>query len=343
MSADGQMAAVVVNYNYADFVGDAIDSVLAQHEAFSEVVVVDDGSTDGSVELIRRFGPGVRLVTKHNGGQLSACLAGYRATTAPYVYFLDADDTVSPDMTRVVRNHLATGPAKVQFPLRAVDAAGQPTGSVFPTVPTGYDAAQMRDDNATQGFYTCSPTSGNVYSRTFIDGLHVELLDPRETSDGPLALAAPHRGEVVALNTPLANYRIHGRNQSQWFAPTPALLQWEIDRFHRRWEQTCAALEWSEPPHGTDEPGFVRERRLMLAALKHRPWVGAEAIAYVRALLRSHLPRPQRAVLTLWAVSMLVPSGVLRARLVTSRRSPAARPEVVRRAVRLIRHATVRA
>lgn len=344
MSAGGPgIAGIIVNYNYADYVGDAIESLLAQQEACTEIVVVDDGSTDASVDVIRQYEPAVRLVEKENGGQLSACLAGYRATTAPYVYFLDADDIAAPEMTKTVRVHLRGAPTKVQFPLRAVDAHGRHTGSVFPTVPSDYDAGQMRNDNETQGFYTCPPTSGNVYSRAFIDGLNLDALDPRETSDGPLALAAPHRGGIVALNTPLAHYRVHGRNQSQWFEPTPPLLQWEVDRFARRWAQTSAALGWSEPPHIADEPGFVLERRLMIAALTRRGWLASQVSAYVRTLWYSHLPRPQRVALTLWAAGLLVPSARIRARLVGSRRSPAARPAVVRRAVRLVRYATARA
>ena len=341
--ADTDVAAVVVNYNYARFVGQAIESVLHQDVPFAEVVVVDDGSTDDSVRVIRTYQPRVRVVSKPNGGQLSACLAGLLATTSPYVYFLDADDIADAGLVRVAAPYLSGDPAKVQFPLTAVDADGEPTGSVFPTVPAGYDAAQMREDNCTLGFYMCPPTSGNIYSRAALQLLTLAPLDHRDFIDGPVTLALPYMGEIVALNTPLARYRIHGGNHSQWYEPTPELLQREVDWFVQRWRQTCAALGWQAPPFGDETPAYVRERMLMLAALDGRAEVADEARGFVRRVAPANIPAAQRLLLMLWATALVVPLPGLRRRLVAARRSPAARPAALRRVVQLVRYITARA
>jgi glycosyltransferase involved in cell wall biosynthesis len=75
------ISVIVSSYNYERYLAEALDSVLAQTLAPLEVIVVDDGSTDGSVELLRsRYGnePRVRVFQQANGGQLSveAALSG---------------------------------------------------------------------------------------------------------------------------------------------------------------------------------------------------------------------------------------------------------------------------
>lgn len=93
-------ACVISNYNYARFVGDAVDSALAQTVPFDEIIVVDDGSTDGSVELLaNKYAQrqAIQIVCKDNAGQLSCFNEGFARTTADIVFFLDADDMYEPD------------------------------------------------------------------------------------------------------------------------------------------------------------------------------------------------------------------------------------------------------
>jgi glycosyltransferase involved in cell wall biosynthesis len=93
-------ACLINNYNYADFVPEAVDSALRQSVAFDEIVVVDDGSTDGSRELLaRRYGrnPRVKIVTKRNEGQLSCFNEGLARSAAEVLFFLDADDVFEPN------------------------------------------------------------------------------------------------------------------------------------------------------------------------------------------------------------------------------------------------------
>jgi glycosyltransferase involved in cell wall biosynthesis len=92
-------SCLINNYNYAHFVGDAVDSALAQTVGFDEIIVVDDGSTDGSAELLtRRYGTSdrVRIIRKPNGGQLSSFNEGFLASSGDLLFFLDADDIYQP-------------------------------------------------------------------------------------------------------------------------------------------------------------------------------------------------------------------------------------------------------
>ncbi|MBI2823287.1 MAG: glycosyltransferase [Planctomycetia bacterium] len=91
---------LITNYNYARFLGDALDSVLAQSVPFDEVIVVDDGSTDASTEIlakIRARHPAIKLVAKDNGGQLSSFNEGFARATGDIVFFLDSDDVYEPN------------------------------------------------------------------------------------------------------------------------------------------------------------------------------------------------------------------------------------------------------
>jgi glycosyltransferase involved in cell wall biosynthesis len=86
---------VIDNCNYGRFLGAAIDSAIAQTHP-SRVIVVDDGSTDDSQEVIRSYGNRLVAVVKENGGQASAFNAGLRQSSGDIVLLLDADDVLAP-------------------------------------------------------------------------------------------------------------------------------------------------------------------------------------------------------------------------------------------------------
>lgn len=93
------VSVVIPTYNRADRVGRAIDSVLAQTHETIEAVVVDDGSTDHTAELItNRYGadPRVRYMTQPNRGVSAARNCGLAATRGDYVGLLDSDDVWKP-------------------------------------------------------------------------------------------------------------------------------------------------------------------------------------------------------------------------------------------------------
>lgn len=96
----GGVSVVIPAYNYAHFVGETIESVLAQTYPHFEVVVVDDGSTDNTAEVVAAFvdkDPRVRYVHQQNGGLPAARNTGIRNARFPLVAFLDADDLWTPD------------------------------------------------------------------------------------------------------------------------------------------------------------------------------------------------------------------------------------------------------
>jgi len=90
------VSVVIVTYNKADTVGTAIESVLHQTYQDFEILVVDDGSTDGTVDRVRAYGNRVRLFQKTNEGTGSARNLGIAEARGQYVAFLDGDDLWLP-------------------------------------------------------------------------------------------------------------------------------------------------------------------------------------------------------------------------------------------------------
>jgi len=106
-----RVSAIITTYNAAHFVGEAIESVLAQTRLPDEIVVIDDGSTDDTARVVARYAShGVRYVYKRNGGPGSARNRGIRETSGDLVAFLDADDLWLPPKTELQLAYVAAHP-----------------------------------------------------------------------------------------------------------------------------------------------------------------------------------------------------------------------------------------
>lgn len=117
MARESAVVSVVTPaYNVAAWIGQAVDSVRAQTEGRFEYVVVDDGSTDETAEVVRAraaLDPRIRLLSSQNAGSGAARNLGIADTTAPFVAFLDGDDRWHPDFLRRLLHVFDTGPAQV--------------------------------------------------------------------------------------------------------------------------------------------------------------------------------------------------------------------------------------
>src|SRR5450631_2550416 len=88
----GPLVSVLINnYNYREYLAQAIDSALSQDYDPIEIIVVDDGSTDDSRSIIARYGTKIRTVFQNNSGQASAFNAGINAAQGDILCFLDSD------------------------------------------------------------------------------------------------------------------------------------------------------------------------------------------------------------------------------------------------------------
>jgi glycosyltransferase involved in cell wall biosynthesis len=109
------VSIVIPCFNGERFVGDAIRSALAQTFRDREVIVVDDGSTDGSREAVRRFGQEVRLVEAGHRGGSAARNRGLGVAQGEWIQFLDADDLLAPHKLERHIAHRAAQPDAIGY------------------------------------------------------------------------------------------------------------------------------------------------------------------------------------------------------------------------------------
>ena len=106
-----RVSAVVTAFQCEAFLGEALDSILSQSVTPEEIVVVDDGSTDGTASVARSFSGPVRLVSRPNGGPGAARNTGVVAARGDWIAFLDGDDAWTPDKTRLQLDAAAADPS----------------------------------------------------------------------------------------------------------------------------------------------------------------------------------------------------------------------------------------
>jgi glycosyltransferase involved in cell wall biosynthesis len=208
------VSVVVSCFNYERYVGAAIASALAQADSDVEVIAVDDGSSDGSREVIESFGDRVTPVFMDNGGQASALNAGFAASCGERVIFLDADDVLLPGAAGAVAANVRGEVAKAHGPLPVIDADGRPTGEVHDAeLPEG----DLREEVLAHG-PLCEATmpspamSGNAFARWLLERVMPIPEEPyRIGADEYLFGLAPAFGSIVRV-PPLSLYRMHGEN-----------------------------------------------------------------------------------------------------------------------------------
>lgn len=307
-------AVVITSYNYRDFVGTAIDSALAQTRAPMQVIVVDDGSTDGTPAHLReRYGndPRVTLLCGENGGQLAAFQRGVAQARAEVVCFLDADDRWEPDYLARL-GELYDSRRDVDFVFSDMQLFGDENRWM------GY-AAQSRD----LGFTAIStyvlmhwygaPTSALSMRAPWA---HRTLELPAQLSqtwrlsaDNCLVFGASVLGaRKYYLRTGAVHYRIHGNN-GWWGRQTAATTY--LNRFRSRCligiyarsiglDERC--LESVKHEFRTKPDPSWREARhyAKLARLRHGSWLRNQqrAASILWSTLKRHRPEaaPQSAM-----------------------------------------------
>jgi len=101
-----RVSVIVPCFNAADYVGQALDSALGQTHGNVEIIVVDDGSTDSTPEVLAGYADRVRILRQQNSGSAAARNRGIDAATGELIAFLDADDFWFPDKLQMQVSHL---------------------------------------------------------------------------------------------------------------------------------------------------------------------------------------------------------------------------------------------
>ncbi len=242
MPAEPLVSIIINNYNYARFLGAAIDSALGQTYPHVEVIVVDDGSTDASPNVIRAYGDRVQPVFKANGGQASALNAGFAESQGDIVIFLDADDVLLADTVARVVEVFCYHPdvVKVQYCFEVIDKSGHRTGRRLPSphlpLPNGDVRAKAMRFPADIAWMS---TSGNAFAAWVLRCLlPMPEAEFRILADYYLNHLTPLFGPVISLDRVGALYRIHGSNQYSSLDFSLAMIRSTV----QHWTTTAALI-----------------------------------------------------------------------------------------------------
>jgi len=214
-----QIAVVIPLYNHAAFIGDAIRSVLAQTRKVDKIVVVDDGSTDDSVEIVRAFAePHIELYTQPNAGAHVALNRGIeKAAGCDYVAILNSDDVFAPERISKCVAFLDETPAMdvVATQLKLIDSTGNeipfsdPSAKWFATA-WSVRASQLNLVEQLGVANFISSTSNLTGRRTYF--VEHPFRRYRYVHDYFFVLDCALHGRLAVLDDELFSYRMHSRN-----------------------------------------------------------------------------------------------------------------------------------
>ena len=208
------VSIVINNYNYVRFLRQSVESALGQTYEHVETIVVDDGSTDNSREVLAEFGDRIRTVLKKNGGQGSTFNAGLLASRGDIVIYLDSDDYLYPFAAERIASRWEAGAAKLHYRLLTIDGEGKELG-LHPREGVPLPTGEVWRSFLRDGTYVTPATSGNAFGRPALEKV---LPMPEEgylyAADVYLTVRIPFYGVMLAVDEALGVYRQHGSNDS---------------------------------------------------------------------------------------------------------------------------------
>ncbi|HQZ82453.1 MAG TPA: glycosyltransferase family A protein [Pyrinomonadaceae bacterium] len=273
-----KVSVIIPTYNYGRFIGEAIESVLAQTCPPAEIIVVDDGSTDGTAEVVAAFGDRVRYIRQENSGVSAARNRGVASSSGEFIAFLDADDIWEPTKLEKQLAKFAEdrGIGLVHCGMREFDSE---TGATIATHLDGLEGSVWRELILWEGPTIIGPGGTIVVSRQALDevgGFDTRL---KNGEDWEFCVRVARRFKVGFVPALLVDYRSHGTNATNNIA--------EMER--------STLIAWNEvfTDGGTDlrplrRRSFGRLHKVLAGSFRQN----GECAGFLRNLVKSLWYRP---------------------------------------------------
>ena len=209
-----EVSVLIPSYNHAQFLPDALQSVFQQTFTDYEIVAVDDGSTDGSVEILQSYGERIRLFTQQNRGTyptLNRCIAESRGI---YLAILNSDDLWMPTklekQAALLRAHPEVG--LVHTGGHFIDGEGR----VLPGNPLGFEWPRTPMGNIIEALVRCNKiiASSVLIRRECFERLGGFREDLFGSGDWEMWFRVALEYDIGYIDEPLTMYRVHGANAS---------------------------------------------------------------------------------------------------------------------------------
>jgi glycosyltransferase involved in cell wall biosynthesis len=296
MSRKPYVTALIDTYNQERFIAEAIESVLAQDFPASEmeILVVDDGSTDGTREQVLRFGERVRYIRKENGGQASALNRGFEEARGEMVAMLDGDDVWLPTKVSRVAAEFEQEPDAVVVCHPCVtwhsdeelEMEDQTFHPIRGMMPLAQEDLLRYGDYGTWGMTLRREAAGELFP--IPENLHIY-------ADSYIVLLAVFAGKVVGVKECLTKYRYHASNLASFRQP-------DATKAKRRWACYSSAVQegkkWlvrhGEDLNRPDVAALIKRHDLVEQMLRYS-WEPPGRLTFFR-----HLQEHNRIYAPLW-------------------------------------------
>jgi glycosyltransferase involved in cell wall biosynthesis len=301
------VSVIIPAYNDAAFIGQALRSVLAQSYRPLDIVVVDDGSTDSTVAIVRETCSEARVLQQANAGAAVARNRGLAEARGDYVAFLDADDIWHPRKTELELAHLRSCPTCIATYCRKIELRGDAAAPAWTEAPSA-ELARVSEDPLESGWLylellrnAAIQTSTIMVARGVLDrvGRFDESL--RKGQDLEFWLRLSRLGKIHMLDGELSAYRVHGASISH--KPMPINYQALV------MERSVGMLGPSDPAGNSLRPhelerllasswfqfayqhfragSFDLCHEAIRRSLQYRPWRWQPRVLAARAALKS--------------------------------------------------------
>ena len=207
-----KVSVIIPTYNNAAYLRETIDSVLNQSFTDYEILVVDDGSTDQTAEVLKPFLNRIHYIKKTNGGPASARNLGVKESIGEYLAFLDADDRWAKEKLDQQVTLLNADPSVglVYTSVEIIDENSQRLPQRDKTTPSVYSFLELFEHNV-------MATSSVMARRRCFDefGLFDEDRDIISVEDYDMWLRISSKYKLAHIDHPLLQYRLHSQGISR--------------------------------------------------------------------------------------------------------------------------------
>ena len=204
------VSVIIPNYNYAQYIREAVDSVLAQTYPSIEIVVVDDGSKDDSREIIESYGDKIKAIFQKNQGVSAARNNGVATSSGKFVAFLDADDVWLPEKLerQIARFDADEKIAFVHCSMTLVSSGGEILGEESDGQEGSVADEFLRFE---RGVVIGAASTGVVLRKVFDE---IGGFDKRQSTaaDWDFAYRIATKYKIGFVAESLVRYRMHGSN-----------------------------------------------------------------------------------------------------------------------------------
>lgn len=295
-----QASIIIPTYNYADYIGRAIDSVLAQQYPAIEIIVVDDGSTDDTravVEALQQQIPFLQYHAQPNSGKAVATQQGIALANSDFICTLDADDWLLPGKLAATAAILQQYPSVVHVASPALIQWQQDRSPVAEPVPTVLLGQPLKGTDVLQYFFQRNMLFGGgstfAIRTAAAKQIHWQPAIDMYTDEW-LVIAALLCGDTYFLPEPYSVWWVHQRNYSG--SGGEALLQKQA----RLRQSSNAVLQQLA---GIQAPMWLQNAYQLKHDTRELAWQEAshsKTLSATWAYIRTHLLSGRHSISTLW-------------------------------------------